>query len=97
MHFETTKMGRPSAQKLLARGEFTVETLWVDITALAMSHGAKDVMIGGAPWMMSALERALRRNGLQYCYAFSVRESVEKTMPDGSIVKTNVFRHGGFI
>lgn len=55
------------------------------------------VMIGGAPWFMSPLETALRKVGMQPVYAFSRRESVEITEPDGSVVKAMVFRHQGFI
>ena len=54
------------------------------------------VMIGGAPYLMPYLERHCGA----YCtvlYAFSIRESVEQTQPDGSVRKVNIFRHGGFI
>ena len=54
-------------------------------------------MIGGAPWMMRALEDALADVGVQPVYAFSVRESVEQEQPDGSVRKINVFRHAGFV
>lgn len=54
-------------------------------------------MIGGAPWLMSALELALREQRINPIYAFSVRESVEQTQPDGSVRKINVFRHVGFV
>ena len=54
-------------------------------------------MIGGALWLMSALEAALLDRGLAPLYAFSRRESVEKTLPDGSVQKVNVFRHVGFV
>lgn len=51
-----------------------------------------DVMIGGAPFFMPALERALVGGGFRPLFAFSRRESVEK---DG--VKTSIFRHLGFV
>jgi len=54
-------------------------------------------MIGGAPYLMGALERALRLVGIEPVYAFSLRESVEQKQPDGSVRKTTVFRHGGFV
>ena len=47
--------------------------------------------------MMGQLEAALRALEVQPLYAFSVRESVETTLPDGSVVKTAVFKHGGFV
>lgn len=54
-------------------------------------------MIGGAPYLMSALEDALIARGIKTFYAFSRRESVEETLPDGSIKKTAIFRHIGFV
>ena len=54
-------------------------------------------MIGGAPYLMALLEYALDEAGVNPLYAFSMRESVETTAPDGSVVKRNVFRHMGFV
>lgn len=78
-----------------------------NIAALAVHNGlggddADDprptaAMIGGAPWMMAELERALLDMGVRSVYAFSVRESIEQTQPDGSVRKVNVFRHAGFV
>ena len=58
---------------------------------------ALSAMIGGAPYLMAPLEAALRNHGLEPVYAFSVRESVEQMMPDGTVRKVNVFRHAGFV
>jgi len=54
-------------------------------------------MIGGAPFLMSALEDALVIAGITPLYAFSVRESVEAEQADGSVRKVAVFRHLGFV
>jgi len=54
-------------------------------------------MIGGAPYLMAPLESALRAHGITPMYAFSVRESVDQTQPDGSVRKVAVFRHAGFV
>jgi hypothetical protein len=54
-------------------------------------------MIGGAPWLMPALERALVTRGIAPVYAFSAREVVEEQVPDGSVRKVAVFRHRGFV
>jgi hypothetical protein len=59
-------------------------------------HPAK-AMIGGAPYLMAALEAELRARHIEPVYAFSVRESVEQTQPDGSVRKINVFRHTGWV
>jgi hypothetical protein len=56
-----------------------------------------DVMIGGAPFFMSALERALKNLGMRPLYAFSIRECVDKIQPNGEKIKTSVFRHVGFV
>ena len=54
-------------------------------------------MIGGAPYLMGPLEDALLDLCIVPLYAFSKRESVETVGSDGSVTKTNVFRHGGFV
>lgn len=55
------------------------------------------VMIGGAPFFMSTLEKVLTLSGFYPVYAFSKRESVEVLRPDGSVEKRNVFKHAGFV
>ena len=55
------------------------------------------VMIGGAPYLMAPLENVLMKDNRVPVYAFSVRESVEQIQSDGSVVKSNIFRHGGFV
>jgi len=54
-------------------------------------------MIGGAPWLMSTLEQALTGRGITPLYAFSVRESTERILPNGTVQKINVFKHAGFV
>lgn len=71
------------------------------LVGLAVEHPCIEdidaVMIGGAPWLMAPLEKALSREGLTPLYAFSRRESVEVPQEDGSLRKTAVFRHVGFV
>lgn len=67
------------------------------IARIALEQNADCAMIGGAPYFMSSLEVALKAVGIRPVYAFSVRESVEKTLPDGSVQKLNVFKHVGFV
>jgi len=76
-----------------------IEARCADIATLASLHDpvAVHAMIGGAPWMMSAMENALRDVGIEPVYAFSVRESVDQHQPDGSVRKVAVFRHAGFV
>ena len=67
-----------------------------EIAQIAKSSGATSAMIGGAPFFMRHLEDALHMQGIAALYAFSVRESKEETLPDGSVRKVNVFKHVGF-
>jgi len=55
------------------------------------------VMIGGAPFLMAQLDAELKRLGFIPVYAFSKRVSQETIDSDGNVVKTNMFRHVGFI
>lgn len=57
----------------------------------------KYALIGGAPYLMGALEEALKQQGITPLYAFSKRESIEKVNPDGSVTKTAIFKHAGYI
>jgi len=67
------------------------------LASIAGAFGARAAMIGGAPYLMSTLERELREGGITPLYAFSRRESVEEKLPDGSVRKVAVFRHLGFV
>lgn len=66
------------------------------LAEFAHDLGHDQALIGGAPFFMAPLEKALLEYGIQPVYAFSVRESVEKIASDGSVTKTNVFKHVGF-
>lgn len=63
----------------------------------ALVLGQDAAMIGGAPFLMGALEAALVNVGVEPLYAFSRRESVEEVQADGSVRKVNVFRHCGWV
>lgn len=67
------------------------------LTEIAIRHNAWEVMIGGAPYLMGDLEIALENAGIKPLYSFSQRVSEEVAQPDGSVVKTNVFKHIGFV
>ena len=54
-------------------------------------------LIGGAPYLMGALEQKLKERGIQPLYAYSQRESVETINSDGSVTKTAIFKHIGYI
>jgi len=67
------------------------------LAILARKLGFHHAMIDGAPYLMHHLEKTLAGRGIQSLYAFSKREVVEETLPDGSVQKTRVFRHTGFV
>ena len=67
------------------------------IAELAVSLGADFVMIGGAPYLMASLEKALFAAGIEPFYSFTRRETVESMQPDGSVKKMAVFRHAGWV
>ena len=76
----------------------------MQITAYALDYfmGAaiennRYALIGGAPYLTAPLAEALKRVGITPLYAFSKRESVETTQPDGSVVKTSIFKHAGYV
>ena len=54
-------------------------------------------LIGGAPFFMCHLEEELRNAFVIPTYAFSKRVATEVTQPDGSVVKTAIFHHIGFV
>lgn len=79
----------PSKAEVTARAEA--------LAALAHKAGATAAMIGGAPYLMGALETALKARGINPLYAFSERVSRETVLPDGSVTKTSVFVFKGFV
>jgi hypothetical protein len=66
------------------------------LAKIAQKQKVRKAMIGGAPYLMPYLENQLCLNGIAPVYAFSKRESVEKEL-DGKVIKTNVFKHVGFV
>ena len=94
------------ADKQIVRGLLTfqelpnkevIEERANELASIAESMGAKKALIGGAPYLMAPLEKALKEKGITPLYAFSKRVSVEAQLPDGSVEKKMIFRHEGFI
>lgn len=56
----------------------------------------EQVLIGGAPFLMSPLEYELYANNFQPVYSFTTRV-VEETLKDGVLEKISSFRHIGFV
>ena len=83
----------PSLEELKRRAR-TFAALADELTKRYECHA---VMIGGAPYFATEQERALWYACIRHCYAFSKRVSVEKVNDDGTLTKTQVFKHAGFI
>ena len=70
--------------------------------AVVKPGSSHQVMLGGAPFLMAALEQELEDpispGGCRFApvYAFSQRVSEEIATPDGGVRKVSVFRHLGF-
>ena len=77
--------------------EFDLANDAISIAAIADRTGARTAMLGGAPFLMAPLESKLIEFGLDPVYAFSRRESVETVREDGTVVKTAIFKHVGFV
>ena len=83
----------PSTEEI----EDRAESIALLADSLLPEEGNPAAMIGGAPYLMAPLEVALRNQRIRPLYAFSVRESAEQVLPDGTVRKTSIFRHAGFI
>lgn len=55
------------------------------------------VMLGGAPFFMSTLERWCESVGVTVLYAFSERISIDSVQENGEVIKRSVFKHKGFV
>ena len=79
----------PSCNEIRKRAE--------ELAEIAASSGYNRVLIGGAPYLMAPLEAELIKRGILPLYAFSVREVIEETLPNGEVKKVSKFRHAGFV
>lgn len=55
------------------------------------------VVVGGALYFMPALVRELKEAGIQPYFSYTDRVSTETHNPDGSVTKTLVFKHLGWV
>lgn len=54
------------------------------------------VSVGGLPYLMSPLVEELKERGFTPVYSFTQRVSVDKDNGDGTVTKTNIFKHEGW-
>jgi len=78
----------PTIEDMIKRAEY--------LSVMAITYGVDKVLIGGAPFFMSILERELKRHDLTPVYSFSKRVSKEIEY-DKKVEKINVFEHIGFV
>ncbi len=62
-----------------------------------IAKGHDSAMIGGAGYLMPALEHQLRLMGVQPLHAFTRRTVRETVLPDGTTKKESLFVHDGFV
>lgn len=74
-----------------------ITTYALDYFMRADVENNRYALIGGAPYLTAPLAEMLKKVGIIPLYAFSKRESVETVQPDGSVVKTSVFKHAGYV
>ena len=67
------------------------------LVTYAQMYGFSMVMVGSAQWLAGPLEEELRRYDIQPLYAYSKRISQEEVLADGTIKKTAIFKHLGFV
>lgn len=81
----------PSQETIKERASALVELV------VAVAPKGASVMVGGAPYLMPGLCQALKQEGFIPLFSFTERRSVETNLPDGSISKTAIFEHVGWV
>ena len=79
----------PSKKELVHRA--------IKLAEIAARYNVKQAMVGGAPYLMPPLEIALLSYGIEPVYSFTRREVVEMTNEDGTVKKTAIFAHVGWV
>lgn len=79
----------PSSQEMQLRAQYLIE--------IAQKNNYNKILVGGAPFFCKYIDFAAFEKGITVVYAFSKRESVDTKLEDGSVRKTMVFKHLGFI
>lgn len=93
----------PNQEEMLNRAHYIAQAVWnchviqCEINCINPFQETCYAMIGGAPYFMATLESILKGYNIKPVYAFSKRESVETHNEDGSVSKSMVFKHLGFV
>lgn len=93
---EIARVVREHFQSLLENEDQPFE--WSNVRALNARNDLPVVqcMVGGFHPLMAVLIPMLRAHGAEPLVALSDRVTVEETLPDGTVKKTQVFKHLGF-
>ncbi len=83
----------PTSSQVLARAVALVDLLQANHDI----YDVDSVMIGGAPYLMAPLVSQLTAAGYKPVFAYTDRVSVDVVQADGSIKKTAMFKHLGFV
>jgi ABC-type branched-subunit amino acid transport system substrate-binding protein len=67
------------------------------LAVMAKRSGCDAAMVGGAPYFMGPLCDALKEQGVKPLFSFTERKSMEVTNQDGTVTKTAVFAHVGWV
>ena len=87
----------PSRENIIARATRIVYLACANRMVMERGEQPRAAMIGGAGYLMSALEARLSARGIEPLHAFTLRDVVETTGPDGAVTKTAIFRHAGWV
>lgn len=68
-----------------------------EIVNISKKYDTISCMIGGPGYLLSSLERELKKEGKMPLYSFTKRVIQEEYKEDGTVVKTGVFKHIGFV
>lgn len=71
----------------------------IGLVTIAVNSNVEAVMIGGASYLMGTLESifSIYAPDIKVLHAFSERKVVETLKEDGTVEKSTVFKHTGFI
>jgi len=84
----------PTGEEIIERAEKLADIAEKELNKETVD---KEVMIGGAPFLMGPLEIALLQKNILPYYSFSRRTSEEIKQADGTIKKIQIFKHEKFI
>lgn len=87
----------PTADVIDGRAYQMFDCVIAMLESTGIYTGDCTVLLGGAPFFMSACEKVALSYGFQYCYAFSKRISQETIQADGTVKKISKFKHEGWI